>query len=563
MTEIGSLMDMAKEALLAHQASLYVTGHNIANASTPGYSRQRVLLKTEEPVQSEVGPLGRGVRAVGVERLYDRFISAQLTLEKQQLGKWCASEDVNLRVEQMLGLFSSETPGPALSDFFNAFEDLAGNPTGTTERQAVAAAGERLAFSFQTAYSRLTRLRRDINSEIAQVVNDVNALAGQISELNTKINAMETGYGAANDLRDRRDMLIDELAEMIGFTYFSDNDGLVNIALESGHMVVEKNLVGTLGLKEDAGNGGLYDVLYVDDNGNEYTITESISRGRLGGLLGARDSQLVSYISDIDKLARSVIEEVNVLHTQGRGLVDFTTLTSANTVDDPGADLDVAGLPFTPVAGSFDLVVTDGLGGSSITNITILDGITDSLNDLAAAIDGVADLNATVVGGALEITADPGYTFYFANDTSDILKALGLNVFFAGGGSSDIALASSIEADDANICAGLGGGPGDNSNALAIAQLRDSPVIDGSSTLNDFYNALIGRTGVDGKSAAGSRGEAEAIVNQLAMAKAAASGVSIDEELAHLLMVQRAFQAAARLISISDELLEELIGLVS
>lgn len=563
MTDISSLLDMAKEALQAHQASLYITGHNIANATTPGYSRQRVTLETTDPMQTDVGLVGRGVRATGVERLYDRFISAQLTLERQELAKWQAWEDACLRVEQTLGLYSTETPGPALTEFFNAFEDLANNPTGITERQAVVAAGRQLASSFERVQSRLVELRKDLNYEIAQVVSDANLLAHQISELNVKIKAIEGGFGTANDLRDRRDLLIDELAEKIGFTHFLNDQGLETISLESGNMLVEGETLGSLGLTENAGNEGLSDILFVDANGNERNITEHVTGGKLGALLAVRDSQIVSYLEDIDTLATSVIQEVNGLHVQGRGLVDFSSLTSANAVDDPDADLDDAGLPFAPQSGSFDLVVTDSLGASNTTTINILDGVTDSLNDLQAAIDAVPNLSASVVAGKLEITADAGYVFNFSNDTSDVLLGLGLNAFFAGGGSADIALASSIEADGANIAAARSSASGDNTNALAIAQLRETASVGGSGTFNDFYNALIGRTGLDARGAAESREEAEAIVNQLVTAKASAAGVSIDEELANLLITERAFQAAARLISISDELLEELIALVS
>jgi len=554
-------MDVAKEALLAHQAALYVTGNNIANANTLGYSRQRVTLEAVDPMMSHVGPVGRGVRATGVERLYDCFISAQLTLEKQQLGKWRAWEEVCLRVQQTLSLLSTQMPGPALSEFFNAFEDLANNPSGSIERQAVLAAGSALASSFQRIHGSLDQLRRDLNNEIAQVVNDSNLLAQQIADLNIKIMVMESGFGAANDLRDRRDLLLDELAENIGFHHFLDDQGLENIFLESGHLLVERGTLGSLGVKEDAGNDGLYGLLFVDANGNEYNITEHITGGRLGALLAVRDGQLVSYMDDVDTLARSVIEEVNALHILGRGLADFSTLTSANGFGTGHArnKFQLFQL-FVPDLGKF---VTDSLGASSTTTITILDGLTDSLNELQAVIDATLNLSATVVGGALEITADAGYTFYFSNDTSGLLRGLGLNVFFAGGDSSDIALAPSVAADVANVAAARSSAPGDNSNALAIADLRESPVVNGSSTFGEFYSTLIGRTGMDARAAAGNREEAESIVNQLVIAKASASGVFIDEELANLLMIEKAFQAAARLITISDELLEDLIRLVS
>jgi flagellar hook-associated protein 1 FlgK len=220
------------------------------------------------------------------------------------------------------------------------------------------------------------------------------------------------------------------------------------------------------------------------------------------------------------------------------------------------------------VDGSFEINVIDSLGNIITTVITVdLDGVgpDDSLTDLAANIDLVANINASVsVDNQLVITADPTYSFVFSNDTSDVLAAIGSNTFFSGSDASDIAVNPLIVNDLNMIAASLSTDPqdtGDNRNALAMAALQDTPVLNsGTATLNDYYGETIGNLAVTTR-----RTSAEAVISEsfrlnVDRRREEVAGVNLDEEAANLTRFQRGYQASARVFTVIDELLDTLIN---
>ncbi len=316
MSSIYGVLQVGRQALAAHQEALNVTGHNIANANTPGYTRQRVVLETSAPITTRAGQVGCGVKVREIERVYDQYLTRQINDENETLGRWEAEKGGLERVEAVL----NEAPGyglsQAMSEFWGAWQDLSNNPSGQTERQMLAGAGENLADNFQRIYNDLSQLQTEMNTYVTQTVEEINFKAGQITDINQKIVTIEAGGGNANDCRDERDVFIKELAKMIDLTAAEQNDGMVTITLGDGGKLVEG--AASFGLTTLTNASGFDDVAWASDPAT--SINSSISDGKLKGYLEVRDEEISSYVDKLEALAGTIKDAVNARHTTGFGL---------------------------------------------------------------------------------------------------------------------------------------------------------------------------------------------------------------------------------------------------
>lgn len=460
MSNIIGLLDIGSRALLAHQKAISITGHNIANVNTPGYSRQRVNLSTSPGMTSMPGQMGTGVRASDIQRIYDQFLGSQINTESYNQGKWEAQKSSLERVE----IIFDETTGfglnQAMGDFFNALQDLSNNPAGHTERQVLLAKSEIMTETFNKISSDLNQLQNDLDSNIEGTVIEINTIAGEISDLNFKIGDIEKSGQNANDLRDKRDLYLKELSSMIDISSFEGNDGQVTVSVGSGTPLVQPPYAFSLSTATNA--SGHENVLWVNRDGSTVDITNDISGGKLKGWIDVRDVTIENYKTSLDNLASSMITEVNNLHT-----------------------------------GGFDL-------------------------------NSVAGVN-----------------------------------FFTGSLASDISV-NPVIAGDVNLIAASGtGAPGDNSNAIAIANLQNSLLMSGgTSTYDDFYNSLVSDVGIAVRSAQVNYDHQTAMVSSLDNYRESIAGVSLDEEMVNLVKFQHAYDAAAKLISAVDEMMDTVMNMV-
>ncbi|MEE9503923.1 MAG: flagellar hook-associated protein FlgK, partial [Thermodesulfobacteriota bacterium] len=228
MLGLYSVLDMAKISLLAQQANMAVVSHNISNVSTPGYSRQRLEIETSPSLSTDIGQMGTGVRALGVRREYDAFINAQINIEKQILGNWQSQDYSFMRVEGLFNETSVSGLSGAMDEYWNAWQAVADNPSGSAERVNLISLAETMARDFNNRFNELFTIQSDIDANIKGIVDNINILVDQIAEVNEKISWIETAGGdAANDFRDERVRLLDELGGMIGFSSFEDSSGQV------------------------------------------------------------------------------------------------------------------------------------------------------------------------------------------------------------------------------------------------------------------------------------------------------------------------------------------------
>ncbi len=467
MSNVFGILNTGRTALLTQQKAIDITGHNIANVNTDGYSRQRVNMETNEPVSSSPGQTGTGVRTAEIQRVYDQFLGAQINEENQNLGNWEAQKGVLERVEIIFDESSGYGLNQAMSEFWNAWQDLANNPSDYAGRAALLAKSETMTTTFNNIYLNLEQIQRDIDTSIMGTVKEINSIAERIAGLNQKIALTEVGGQNANDYRDSRDLLLKELSLMINIDSFENSDGKVTVLVAGGRPLVENISSWNLSTQPDV-DSDFQDIVWTDSGGNPVVITSSISGGKLKGWLEVRDVTIPDYLSKLNDLAEEIITEVNDFHKDGLGLND----------------------------------------------------------------DVVAERN-----------------------------------FFTGTKALDIAVNQDIVDDVNNIAAAgsLDGLPGGNSNAIKIANLQNELTMNGNpatATFDDYYNSLVSDVGSGVQKATVNFDHQSLMTTHLDNYRESISGVSLDEEMVNLIKFQHGYNAAARLISVADELLDRVISMV-
>jgi flagellar hook-associated protein 1 len=566
MAGLFTSLGLAGSALDAASAAVRTTGQNIANANTEGYTRQRVQLSARPADQAGSGvQIGTGVQISRVERLMDGRLEEQIRNAGASLADLEARDRTLGRIEDILGDLDSNSIASALSDFFDAASDLANRPEDHAARALLLAKGDDLAVAFQTRDEALRDLRKDVETEVATSVGEVNSLASQIAVLNGKITESENGgidSQSANDLRDKREELVKQLADLVGVRTVETATGSLNVLVGSDFLVFGDTAM-PLTLDSSADGDVVVSTVRFEVDGKPVTIAS----GKLAGLIEMRDSSITSLREDLDRLASALISEVNRVHTGGEGLVGWTDATSTAAVADPNAALSEAGLVPEPVNGSFELHVANANTGLTDTYTIRVDPGT-TVNEIASRINAAVasehpQITASVtIDGRLRIrSAEESLTFTFGNDSSGALAGLGLGTFFSGTGASGMAVNQALVDDPRLIATGQGGGATDAANIQAIIALRDSMVLeDGSATFEEYYQGVVGVLGVDRSRATELLENGQAIAEHLQNQRSAISGVNMDEESIDLIRYQRAYQGAARFLTVIDSLLEALLS---
>ncbi len=305
--------------------------------------------------------------------------------------------------------------------------------------------------------------------------------------------------------------------------------------------------------------------MFKSDNGKI-----NVTSGELGALTSVQ-SQVGGIINQVDGLAHNLIFSLNQIHSSGQGLDGFTSVTSTNSVADPAAALNTtaADLPFTPVNGSFVVHVTQastGLSTSTLIPVQLTGSSTDSsLNSIAAALNGISGVSATVTGGKLSIASTSSDSqVSFSQDSSGLLASLGVNTFFSGTDATNIAVNSTISNDPSLIAAAKNGDATDNTTALSIASLASQPLasLNGSS-LNDTYQGMINTLGNQTAAANTDAQASQAVQDTLTTQQQSLSGVSLDEEMVNLMKQQTAYQGEARLITTVNQMTQTLMAITT
>ncbi len=315
---MADLLSIGLSGLAASKTQLSITGHNITNVNTPGYSRQDATQATRSPQFSGAGYIGSGTTLVDVRRSYSEFLASQLR------SSTSLSRDVEAyksQIDQLDSLLAGTTTGitPSLQKFFSALQTAAEDPANIPARQLVLAEAEGLARRFNTVYDRLSEQNNFTNKQMAAVTDQVNRLAGSIGSLNEAIAIAAANGKQPNDLLDARDEAVRQLSGYIGVTVVPQDDSSFNIFIGSGQPLVVGSTVARLEVVPGQGDPNRHEVQFIS-GGSRQGITSQITGGELGGLIRYREEVLDSTMNSLGRLALAVSDQVNTQLGQGLDL---------------------------------------------------------------------------------------------------------------------------------------------------------------------------------------------------------------------------------------------------
>ncbi|MFC1591862.1 flagellar hook-associated protein FlgK [Thermodesulfobacteriota bacterium] len=328
---IFGALHITKQGLFTQQAGVGVTAHNLSNVNTEGYSRQSAVITTMDAQMIGGIVFGSGAQLETITKSYDKFLNNNIIFEKSILGQWEARETYLAQAEVIFNDSNEMGLNAILNEFWGAWEDLSNHPEGIAERAVLQTKGESMAGTIKNMISRLESVQNDANLRIQNYVVQINSLSKEIAELNGQIVGTEISNANANDLTDRRSLQLEELSKLIDITVLEDLDGQLTVLTATGKPLVSSNLSWELGVSISEEYNNNYAIQHVQGSAIA-DITDQINRGEIKGLLEIRDEVIPAYIDNMNRLAATLITEVNKIHHQGYG-IDGST---GNYFFDPG-----------------------------------------------------------------------------------------------------------------------------------------------------------------------------------------------------------------------------------
>ncbi len=398
MSGLFQNINIARRALSASRMGLNVASHNIANVNTPGYSRQRVDLTTSQPLDTIYGMLGMGVDTESVRRIRNGLLDRQYYEANHTLGKNDIKEKGLSQVETILQEPSENGIGNLMTEFFNEFSNLGGEPENTNTRNVIVQKSERLVEAFHSKSGRLRELQKSLRADVGGNVRQVNELSRQIAELNRQIAVSENSFSTANDLRDQRDLVMDKLSEYVQIEYNEDSRGQLTVTMD-GQMLVSGNNHREL-TAEASGDGNTLSIYIKGSTGKRLNI----ETGKLGGLLDMHNNQVAGLLDKLNQLAKSFVDEINRIHQFGKGLP--------------------VGNPPTPASG------IKFFSGSDAASINITSEIQNNVANIAASSDGTSGNGdaAFTIANLRDQKFFSGGTFTFNEYYNSTVTAVGTEI---------------------------------------------------------------------------------------------------------------------------------------
>ena len=560
MASIFSTFNTAKSGLTVHQSGINVTSHNIANSSTVGYSRQRAKIQTSRPITlgAEAGQVGTGAQISAIERVRDSFLDYQVRVETAELGKYSTKLDYLSQVEGIFNEPSDTGISTALSDFFDAFQELSKQSTSSSTRVVVTQKTKTLCDLINNTYTKLEKLQENSVESVKNSVKEVNSILEQLTIVNNQIRIASITGDNPNDLMDSRDNLLDELSSKFGIdvdkTQFNGNDitatgiganlnPLVNS--EPNGEVTRLSFISEI----KANNDGTHTISYFVNGDTEKPKTITVS-----GLA----------VTEVDTLkkTRILLTDGNGEMIDGKGNIVKDGGTIANPIE-----------KFIPKSGD--------IAGA----IEVQDSIGSYMNQLDKMAKGLAlSVNAIHSGSMDSNIKDTTKTldFFVASDGKDE----------AGISAKNISINTLILENPSfiNTKENVDAGEGDGSRALAIAQLQNTLLsiskIDSTTTraqlctftngstmslvsdtasgtkVESYFQDVVDKLGVEAQHAKRVVSNEEDLLNSLDLNRLSVSGVSLDEEMTNLIQYQKAYSANAKTITTVSDMLDIILGLI-
>lgn len=415
---MADLLNIGLSGLSAAKTKLSVTGHNITNINTPGYTRQDTVQATRTPQFSGAGYIGSGTSLTDIRRSYNEFLTTQLR------SSTALNSDVKAyksQIDQLDGLLAGTTTGvtPSLQAFFSAMQTAAEDPANIPARQLVLAEAEGLARRFNNIYDNITSQNSFINKQLVTTTEQINRLAQTVGSLNAAISSAGTNGQQPNDLLDARDEAVRQLSTYVGVTVVVQDDNSFNLSIGSGQPLVVGSTVNQLQAVPGRGDPNTFEIDFIS-GGSRQNITGSISGGEMGGLLRYRTEVLDLTVNALGRLALSISSEVNSQLGQGLDLKGQVGAALFNNINDPK----LAALRVRPMADN----LSNASAAMNITNTKLLTTSDyqldfDGTNYSARRISDGAVMSVTVgAGGVLSFAdsagRDQGFTLQMSGTPS-------------------------------------------------------------------------------------------------------------------------------------------------
>ncbi|MBY0223503.1 MULTISPECIES: flagellar hook-associated protein FlgK [Sporosarcina] len=494
-------LETSKRGLYTQQSALYTTGHNISNANTLGYSRQRVNMQATSGFPgvgmnagTMPGFLGTGVEAGSIQRIRDGFVDKQFRDESNKLGYWESQTKAIAQMEDVLAEPSKYGLQQSLSDFWQSLQTLAANPENGGARAVVVERGVAVADSFNYIHKSLEEIQTNLGKEIGVSTKDINSILTQIGELNRQIAEVEPNGYLPNDLYDARDGLLDQLSTYLPIEVSYEKTGGRAPAIAEGTVTVK-----------------------IKTDGDPITVVQK---------------------KDVAKIS------VDDADTEGNPTGAITGFTFTGNGLATGGDLDVNEMQD---AGSLK---------SLVNSFGYVDGDVKGLYpDMLAKLDKMADafmkeFNAVHSGGEPLPTPD-----------GQPAKPK-VNNFFEGTGAAGIKVVEAIQKDPSRVNAsGAAGEVGNAENAKKLGDVLFKPLGDlGGSSVQTYYSGVIGELGVEGQQAVKMTQNSMTLLGAVSNRRDSVSSVSLDEEMTDMIRFQQAYNASARMVTVMDETLDKIIN---
>ncbi|TJY41947.1 flagellar hook-associated protein FlgK [Cohnella pontilimi] len=505
-------LETAKRSLFTQQAALQTTGHNVANANTAGYSRQTVNMNATRPMEAPgmmrsgiPGQLGTGVEFSSITRIRESFLDSQFRNEAQGQGAWSVRADTLEKLETIVNEPSDSGLRSVLDKFWNAWHDLSENPEDLTARKLVRESAISLTDAFNQTSTQLENLKSDLSENIGIKVAQMNTSIQSIANLTDQIRRIESLGDNANDLRDQRDLLVDELSKVANISVQETPAGY---QVSMGAQVLVANGTPTL----------------MTEEGIQASFGGDLTGGELFGMIVSRDQYVSDYQQQLDTLIKGIVEgEVKVTIPAGAVLPEGTVLDGV-TYSDSARTLKSA-----------VTVTVNGLNGLHQLGYTSKDPLA-AAGKFFVSKDG-SPLTASNIRVSPDIMADA------ANIASSMRTTMVGSTESVVKGNKDL--------------------------AMLIAQFNDTKInfnsVSSTATavpgnLNDYFRSMVGQLGVQTQEAHRQAENAKTVVEQVDGRRQSVSGVSLDEEMANMIKFQHAYNAAARFMTTIDQVLDRIIN---
>lgn len=555
MSGSSDLLSTAVSGLVAFQRGLATTGHNISNVNTAGYSRQSIDLATRPPNLQGGGFVGTGVSVTAIKRIYDSFLYEQVLSRNSSFNSQETLFNLASRVDNLLGADEAGLDG-AVQMFFDSLQDVSNNPTSIPAREVLLSNGETLVQRFATLSDQFEDMKTLVNDQLTVLTDEVSSIAQRIADLNNSI-AIQTGLSGGqppNDLLDLRDIQLNRLSEIVDVRVVDADDGSINVFVGSGQTLVLGANASAFGITRNSFDQSQLEVSF-DSSTTSFSISEQITGGVLGGLLEFRNDVLNIAQNEMGRIAIGLTDVINSQHQLGDDLngnaggLFFNNIIASSPVVQPNVNNNpLSGTVSVSISDSAALYASDyrlNYDGANFTVVRIRDNVVvDSGFSTAALPRTIASDGITI---SLAGTVAAGDSFL-------------LRPVYNGG--EDIAM--QLNDPFAFAAAASGGALGDNRNALAMMATQHQRILgNGTETFQSAYGKMIASVGVRTSDAEVNAKAQKALLNRAVANHQEVSGVNLDEEAANLLKFQQAYQAAARVITVADEVFQSLLNATS